>query len=132
MSPEQIRAESIDFRSDVYSVGCVLYETLTGQPPFVSTAASDDSARAAVLAAHLGDRPVPPRRREPSIPPHVNRLILQALEKDPARRVAGCAEFARLLDASGKSEGRKARLLPAASIVIAALVVLVLITLIAT
>jgi serine/threonine protein kinase len=101
MSPEQIRATgTIDYRSDVYSVGCVLYEILTGRPPFVaegSQNASDDTARAAVFAMHLRDKPVAPHRRLHTIPRHVSELILRTLEKDPARRVTGCAEFSRLL-----------------------------------
>ena len=128
MSPEQILAQAIDFRSDVYSIGCVLYETLTGQPPFVATSTGPDTARAAVLAAHLRDEPVSPRRREASIPAHVSALIMQALEKDPARRVAGCAEFARRLEAPApRMELPRARLLMVASIVLVSAVVIALI-----
>jgi eukaryotic-like serine/threonine-protein kinase len=107
MSPEQIRATgTIDFRSDVYSVGCVLYELLTGRPPFVAEGAGtsngdDGTARAEVLGMHLAKTPVPPHRRVRAIPRHVSELIMRALEKDPARRVPGCAEFKRLLNASG-------------------------------
>lgn len=107
MSPEQIRATgTIDFRSDVYSVGCVLYELLTGRPPFVADGAwsaqgntreNDATARAAVLGMHLNRKPVPPRERVRAVPQHVSDLIMRALEKDPARRIPGCAEFRRLL-----------------------------------
>lgn len=132
MSPEQIRAEAIDFRSDVYSMGCVLYETLTGQPPFVAPEAGPDSARTAVLAAHLRDEPMPPRRREASIPAPVSALIMQALAKDPARRVAGCAEFSRLLDASATAANRPpSRWWLAASIALIAAVAIALIALMA-
>lgn len=103
MSPEQIRASrEIDYRSDVYSAGCVLYEMLTGRPPFVAEgpqSVDDNAARAAVLAMHLRDTPLAPRRRAPSVPAHVSALILRALEKDAGRRIPGCAEFARLLAA---------------------------------
>ncbi|EDZ97365.1 serine/threonine protein kinase, partial [Burkholderia sp. H160] len=104
MSPEQIRATgTIDYRSDVYSVGCVLYELLTGKPPFVvesgQNANGDDdaTARATVLAMHLNRKPVAPHDRVRAIPRHVSDLIMRALDKDPARRVPGCAEFRRLL-----------------------------------
>ena len=109
MSPEQIRAQAIDFRADVYSIGCVLYETLTGQPPFVAPPGSADNARTAVLAAHLRDQPVPPHRRVASIPKHISALIMQALAKDPARRVPGCAQFAQRLDAPAPSDSLRAR-----------------------
>ncbi|SIT43347.1 Serine/threonine protein kinase [Paraburkholderia ribeironis] len=105
MSPEQIRATgTIDFRSDVYSVGCVLYELLTGRPPFVADGADasktdDATARAEVLGMHMTKKPVPPHRRVLTIPHHVSELIMRALEKDPAHRVPGCAEFKRLLNA---------------------------------
>lgn len=122
MSPEQIRAEKIDFRSDVYAMGCVLYETLTGRPPFVASAIGDNAVRAAVLAAHLRDQPVAPRRRVASIPANVSELIMSALTKDPARRVAGCAEFARLLNApartSGWSVSRKVRIAALVALVV--------------
>jgi serine/threonine-protein kinase len=101
MSPEQIRAtDAIDFRTDVYSVGCVLYQALTGQPPFVLPHAeqmSENAARAGVLAMHLKDSPIAPRRRMRSIPPHISDLVMRALEKNPANRIPGCAEFSRLL-----------------------------------
>lgn len=107
MSPEQIRATgTIDYRSDVYSVGCVLYELLTGRPPFVAdrtpgvVGEHDATDRAAVLGMHLTRKPVAPRERVRAIPRHVNDLIMRALEKDPARRLPGCAEFRRLLFAS--------------------------------
>ncbi|MGF6778281.1 serine/threonine-protein kinase [Paraburkholderia sp. GAS334] len=130
MSPEQIRAEAIDFRSDVYSVGCVLYETLTGRPPFEATSGGGETVRAAVLAAHLRDEPVAPRRRERSVPAHVSALIMRALAKDPARRIAGCAEFARLLEASARRpDWQLRRVLSTVSIVVAVVAAFVLIAL---
>ncbi|SAL27886.1 serine/threonine-protein kinase [Caballeronia humi] len=119
MSPEQIRATgTIDYRSDVYSVGCVLYEALTGRAPFVADGAdneNDDAALAAVLAMHLSAKPVPPKQRAPGIPAHVNALVMRALEKDPARRIPGCAEFARRLAAGADDTARPARAGPLGS-----------------
>jgi serine/threonine protein kinase len=125
MSPEQIRAEDIDFRSDVYSVGCVMYETLTGQPPFVASEKDEDTLQAAVLAAHLREQPVPPRRREASIPVNVSALIMRALAKDPAQRVPGCSEFARLLDAQpGRATLSTRTLLLAASVALVTVLII--------
>lgn len=101
MSPEQIREPlRIDHRTDVYSAGCMFYEMLTGQPPFV--AAQDDKSDPdfAIKSAHLNQQPVPPIKRVPSIPPRINALILAALQKDRDRRIPGCGEFLRLLNAT--------------------------------
>lgn len=118
MSPEQIRATgTIDYRSDVYSMGCVLYEALTGRPPFVAEGAddeNDDAAFAAVLSMHLSAAPLPPKQRVPGIPAHVNALVMRALEKDPARRIPGCAEFAKRL-AAGDGDNDEVRAGPLGS-----------------
>jgi len=131
MSPEQIRATGdIDYRSDVYSVGCVLYETLTGRPPFVAEgkdSAEDNAARTAVFTMHLRDKAVAPRKRAPAVSPHVSALILRALEKDPARRIAGCAEFARLLTATSNGFMGGGRFTPARIATIVAIVIVVVI-----
>src|SRR2546426_9894315 len=78
MSPEQAGAESrIDGRSDVYSLGCVLYEMLAGAPPLTGPSAQ------ALLARHALD-PVPPLRTvRKAVPPHVELAVLKALEKVP-------------------------------------------------
>ena len=126
MSPEQIRATgAIDFRSDIYSVGCVLYETLTGRPPFVvdgPEGINENAARAAILGMHLRDKAVPPRRRVAAIPQHVSALILRSLEKEPAQRIPGCAEFSRLLCLPSGSENRDGRLHPPPARIVAVIV----------
>lgn len=130
MSPEQIIATGpIDHRSDVYSVGCVLYESLTGQPPFVvkgATGMRDDAARTALFEMHLYQQPVPPRQLVPEIPAHVSALVMRALEKDPARRIQGCAEFAAALKAPDGDAVQGRPLSPAMRIAAAVLLLAVI------
>jgi serine/threonine-protein kinase len=98
MSPEQIaRPREIDHRSDVYSVGCVFYEMLTGRPPFLPDPGSTGDTDFAIKQAHVTKAPLPPRQRVATIPADLDRLIMWALEKDPAKRLPGCGEFLRLL-----------------------------------
>jgi eukaryotic-like serine/threonine-protein kinase len=98
MSPEQItKPKSIDHRSDVYSVGCVFYEMLTGRPPFVKGQEGIGNTDFAIQHAHVTKRPLNLRSRVPSIPPYVDELVMAALEKDPEKRMPGCQEFLRLL-----------------------------------
>jgi len=92
MSPEQAMGErDITARSDVYALGCVLYEMLTGEPPFTGATAQAIVAR--VLTEH--PRPMLPQRH--TIPPQVEVAVLTALEKLPADRYATAAEFAEAL-----------------------------------
>jgi serine/threonine protein kinase len=98
MSPEQItHPRRIDHRSDVYAVGCLLYELLTGRPPFVRNEDGVGDTDFALQQAHVKLLPVNPRRRVPSIPPEVDAIVMRALEKNPDERLPGCQEFARLL-----------------------------------
>jgi hypothetical protein len=94
MSPEQAGAESeLDGRSDLYATGCVLYEMLTGRPPFTGPTAQ------AILARHQLD-PVPPIRTvRRTVSVEVERAVLRALEKVPADRHTTASEFTRALDA---------------------------------
>jgi eukaryotic-like serine/threonine-protein kinase len=108
MSPEQIsRPNEIDHRSDVYSVGCVFYEMLTGRPPFVAAPQERGDTDFAIKQAHIKESPVPPWERAPNIPAGIGRIIMRALEKDPAVRLPGCREFSRLLSQgdTGENEG---------------------------
>ena len=94
MSPEQAAAErELDGRSDLYSLACVVYETLTGEPPF----AGGSGQR--TLSRHLVEPPAPLRQRRPTIPEQVERAVLRALAKEPENRFAGTAEFAAALSA---------------------------------
>jgi eukaryotic-like serine/threonine-protein kinase len=98
MSPEQItHPQRIDHRSDVYSVGCLLYELVTGRPPFLRNEDGVGDTDFALQEAHVKLQPVNPRHRVPSIPADLDTIIMQALEKNPDQRLPGCQEFARLL-----------------------------------
>jgi TolB-like protein/Flp pilus assembly protein TadD/predicted Ser/Thr protein kinase len=80
MSPEQARGQSVDARSDLFSIGVVLYEMATGRRPFEGQSTAD------YFAAILTRQPVPPRQLNPEIPARLEETILKALEKDPALR----------------------------------------------
>jgi serine/threonine-protein kinase len=80
MSPEQVRGGTVDARSDLYSFGVTLYESLTGRKPF------EADTSYSVLNAHLTVAPVPPIEVNPALPPQVNQIILRALEKKPEDR----------------------------------------------
>jgi serine/threonine protein kinase len=94
MSPEQIQTpRSIDRRSDIYSFGCVLYEMLTGNPPFVSDTDSDFK----VHQAHVYDPPEPLRKRNPQVPFEFEWIVLKALNKDRETRFSSAKEMATVL-----------------------------------
>ncbi|HMR75937.1 MAG TPA: protein kinase, partial [Polyangiaceae bacterium] len=82
MAPEQARGDEVDIRCDVYAVGIVLYEMLTGTVPFQASSA------VSVMTSHLMDAPDPPSSRAPkaNIPPAVEAVVLHALAKEPAKR----------------------------------------------
>jgi serine/threonine-protein kinase len=87
LSPEQARGETVDARSDVYSLGCVLYEVLTGEPPFVG------DSPVAVAYQHVREDPVPPSERHPDISPELDAVVLKALAKNPDNRYQSAAEM---------------------------------------
>jgi serine/threonine-protein kinase len=91
MSPEQVRGESAEPRSDIFAFGCVLHEMLTGRPAFTGSSALDR------MAAILRDDPAPPSRESPDVPAELDRVVARCLEKSPARRFASAAELAPLL-----------------------------------
>lgn len=89
MSPEQIRGEAADPRSDIYSLGALMYAALTGEPVF------DAPRPMGVLTKHLTDEPVSPSTRFPErgIPRGISGVVMRALEKDPARRFQSVQEL---------------------------------------
>ncbi|GLP78596.1 Stk1 family PASTA domain-containing Ser/Thr kinase [Mycobacterium antarcticum] len=87
LSPEQARGETVDARSDVYSLGCVLYEVLTGEPPFVG------DSPVAVAYQHVREDPEPPSRRNPDLSPDLDAVVLKALAKNPDNRYQTAADM---------------------------------------
>jgi len=91
MSPEQCQGQQVDERSDLYSLGCVLYSLLTGQPPFAG------NHLWAILSQHLYAVPTAPQAIRPDIPLGLNDLVLAMLAKDPADRPAGASQVVAAL-----------------------------------
>jgi len=93
MSPEQCAGDrDIDGRSDLYSLGAMAYQMLTGEPPF------SGSSTPAVMVKHVTETPVPPRERRPDIPRDLELIVLKLLEKDPANRFATGQDAIAALD----------------------------------
>jgi beta-lactam-binding protein with PASTA domain/tRNA A-37 threonylcarbamoyl transferase component Bud32 len=87
LSPEQARGERVDARSDLYSTGCLLYELLTGRPPFLG------DSPVAIAYQHVRENPVPPSRVDPEVPQWADAIVLRAMEKDPRDRYQSAAEM---------------------------------------
>jgi serine/threonine-protein kinase len=109
VSPEQAQGRRVDGRADVYSLGAMLYELLTGQPPFRGQT-PEDTAR-----QHLQATVRPPRRLRPGLSAATERAVLRALEKDPARRFGTAARMREALLAAAAQSGRRSATHPTAS-----------------
>jgi serine/threonine protein kinase len=94
MAPEQIRGEPVSAATDIYALGCVMYECMCGRPPFAEVQGMR------ILWAHLQDPPPDPRSVRSDIPEEFSRTLLVALEKDAAKRPQTAGEYARMLAAA--------------------------------
>ncbi len=100
MSPEQLRGDPIDYRADIYSLGCILYHMLVGHPPFEAS----ESNVVSVIYQHLEKDPIPPGQLNPMVPPAVEHVALRALNKAPGSRYPTASDMA---DALNEALGRK-------------------------
>lgn len=99
MSPEQAKGEQVDARSDIYALGVMMYESLTGKPPF------QGESPMTVLVAHIKDlpRPMPRDGSIPNVPPAVEKVVLSCLEKEPALRPQSTVQLVDRLVTAMKS-----------------------------
>ena len=97
MAPEQAQGQAVDFRTDIYALGVVLFEVFTGTLPF-----RGDNPMATVLA-HIQEAPPKPRSRSPRLPEELEALILRCMEKDPAARYGRVADVLKDLNAVSAS-----------------------------
>ncbi len=93
MSPEQVRGERVDARSDLYSLGVTFYEIVSGRRPF------EGNSQYEILDGHLRQPPLPPTEINPNVSHRLAGVILKALVKDPGARYQSAAEFLRMLEA---------------------------------
>ncbi|GAB3206260.1 Stk1 family PASTA domain-containing Ser/Thr kinase [Marinactinospora thermotolerans] len=87
LSPEQARGERVDARSDIYSTGCVLYELLTGRPPFTG------DSPVSIAYQHVREHPVPPSELDPEIPEWIEAIVFKAMAKDREERYQSAGEM---------------------------------------
>jgi serine/threonine protein kinase len=97
MAPEQVSGKPVDFRTDIYALGLMLYEMFTGSQAFRA-----DTAMAVALK-QIQESPAPPHTLDPGVPVQIERAILKCLEKDPAKRFQSMAELERTLSAFGRA-----------------------------
>ena len=123
MSPEQARGGAVDARSDIWSMGVVLYEMATGSQPFAGP------TTAAVLEGLLTKQPDSLRQRNPQAPSELQPIILKALEKDPSRRYQSASELRADLERIARGTAPKASSLPGRRTAVAAVAALVVLAL---
>ncbi len=93
LSPEQAQGHAVSASSDLYSVGILLYELLTGAPPF------DAESAVSIALKQVNEAPAPPRSVNPAVSPELEDVVLRALQKDPSQRYAEADEFIGALEA---------------------------------
>lgn len=107
MSPEQAVGDEVDYRSDIYALGVIVYEMLTGCPPF------DSDSAMSIVVAHAQEQPAPLSEVAPHLNANINACVLTALAKDPDARYASAKEFADALQSAFSTESTTQRLQPA-------------------
>jgi serine/threonine-protein kinase len=111
MSPEQAAGErEIDGRSDLYSLGILGYQMLTGEPPFAA------GSTPAMLVKHISERPVPVEQRRADVPTDLGRSVMMLLEKDPSHRFPTASALVAALDAREAPPSRAAAAAPSATL----------------
>ncbi len=98
MSPEQIRGARLDARADLYALGCMLFEAVAGQPPFLGNAVNE------VLGYHLHAAPPRLSERVMDVPPALDELVAKMLEKDPVHRIGHATDVATVLATLGGAD----------------------------
>jgi eukaryotic-like serine/threonine-protein kinase len=100
LAPELVEGGRATSASDIYALGCVAYECLTGRPPFA------DSSVLRTAAAHLQDAPLSPTELRPELPAVFGEVVLHALAKDPAHRPSSAVAYAHMLDVARRERAR--------------------------
>src|SRR5205085_4385331 len=103
LSPEQARGETLTASSDLYSLGVVMFEMLTGRPPFVGPTA------VSIAMQHASTNPPSLRQFNPTVPPGVEHIVMRALEKEPEDRFHSAAEMQQALRQCAKELARASR-----------------------
>jgi serine/threonine protein kinase len=109
MAPEQVSGKQVDYRTDIYALGLILYEMFTGQPAFQAENA------VAVALKQLREAPKPPREVKPWVPVEIERAILKCLEKEPARRFQSIAQLVDALRPPAATAPQTGRVAPPAT-----------------
>ena len=112
MAPEQAESKSVDGRVDIYALGLVLYEMLTGEPVFTAESA------VALALKQIHATPVPLRQLEPTIPPYLERVVMRCIEKDPARRIQSTPELSASLLSESPEHPKASDSVPKKSLIV--------------